>query len=130
MQGVCTSIHRVTKTVDMPRSIVQNIVRNILRHYAYKLQLVQKLLPYDFETRFSLQFFASLEVDSDWLWNILWTDKADFYLDGSVNTSNCRIWEPENPCPTLHVPLQSLKITVWCGFNSSSFIFGPYFLRN
>ncbi|GFT07403.1 transposable element tc3 transposase [Trichonephila clavipes] len=60
-------------------------MRNILRYYSYKLQLVQELLPHDFETRhlFSLQFLAHLEVDPEWPWNILWTDEAHFHLDGS-----------------------------------------------
>ncbi|GFW72759.1 uncharacterized protein TNCV_1266031 [Trichonephila clavipes] len=84
-------------------------------------------LPHDFETRhlFSLQFLARLEVDPEWLWNILWTDEAHFHLDSSVNTHNCRIWESDNPHSTLQVPLHSPKVTVWCGF-FASFILGPY----
>ncbi|GFS61082.1 transposable element tc3 transposase [Trichonephila clavipes] len=105
-------------------------MRNILRYYPYKLQLVQELLPHDFETRhlFSLQFLARLEVDPERPWNILWTDEAHFHLDGSVNTHNCRIWESDNPHSTLQVPLHSPKVTVWCGF-SASFILGPYFFE-
>ncbi|GFU63903.1 uncharacterized protein TNCV_4204201 [Trichonephila clavipes] len=89
-----------------------------------------ELLPHDFETRhlFSLQFLARLEVDSEWPWNILWTDEAPFHLNGSVNTHNCQIWETDNPHSTLQVPLHSPKVTVWCGF-STSFILGPYFFE-
>lgn len=125
-----TSIRRVAEAVDMPRSTVQSIIRRILRYYPYKLQLVQELLPHDFDSRhlFSLQFLARLHVDSEWPWNILWTDEANFHLDGSVNTHNCRIWEPENPCSILQVPLHSPKVTVWCGF-TASFILGPYFFE-
>ncbi|GFV08114.1 uncharacterized protein TNCV_1047431 [Trichonephila clavipes] len=60
-----TSIRRVAGALDLPRSTVQKIVRNILRYYPYKLQIVQELLlPHDFESRhlFSLQFRARLEV--------------------------------------------------------------------
>ncbi|GFV12531.1 hypothetical protein TNCV_4591471 [Trichonephila clavipes] len=39
------------RTLDLPSSIVQKIAGNILRYYPYKLQLVQELLPHDFETR-------------------------------------------------------------------------------
>ncbi|GFU67715.1 uncharacterized protein TNCV_4327691 [Trichonephila clavipes] len=92
-----TSVLRVAEALDLPCSIVQKIMRTILRYYPYKFQLAQELLPHDFETRrlFSLQFLARLEVDPEWPWNILWTDKAHFHLDGSVNTHNCvcRIWE-------------------------------------
>ncbi|GFV92923.1 uncharacterized protein TNCV_1693161 [Trichonephila clavipes] len=68
-----TSVRRVAEALDLPRSTVQKIMRNILRYYPYKLQLVQELLPHDFETRhlFSLQCLARLEVDPKWPWNIL-----------------------------------------------------------
>ncbi|GFU84065.1 uncharacterized protein TNCV_679641 [Trichonephila clavipes] len=62
-----TSVRRVAEALDLARSTVQ-IMRNILRYYPYKLQLVQELLPHDFETRhpFSLQFLARLKVDPEW----------------------------------------------------------------
>ncbi|GFX16657.1 transposable element tc3 transposase [Trichonephila clavipes] len=124
------SARRVAEALDLPRSTVQKIMRNILHYYPYKVQFVQELLPHDIETRhlFSLQFLARLEVDPEWPWNILWTDEAHFHLDGSVNTHNCRIWETDNPHSTLRVPLHSPKVTVWCGF-SASFILGLYFFE-
>ncbi|GFV79699.1 uncharacterized protein TNCV_1725241 [Trichonephila clavipes] len=78
------SVRRVAEVLDLPRSTVQKIMRNILRYCPYKLILVQELLPRDFETRhlFSQQFLARLEVDPEWPWNILCTDEAHFYLDG------------------------------------------------
>ncbi|GFU68677.1 uncharacterized protein TNCV_308921 [Trichonephila clavipes] len=106
-----TSVRLLAEALDLPRSTVQKIMRNILRYYPYKLLLLQELLPHDFETRhlFSLQFLARLEVDPEWPWNILWTDEAHFHLDGSVNTHNCRIWESDNLHSTLQVPLHSPK---------------------
>ncbi|GFX36820.1 uncharacterized protein TNCV_3999821 [Trichonephila clavipes] len=97
-----TSVRHAAEALDLPRSTVQ------------KLQLVQELLPHDFETRhlYSLQFPARLEVDPEWPWNILWTDKAHFHLEGSVNTHNCRIWETDNPHSTLQVPQHSPKVSV------------------
>ncbi|GFU86746.1 transposable element tc3 transposase [Trichonephila clavipes] len=125
-----TSVRLVAEALDLPRSTVQKIMRNILRYYPYKLQLVQELLLHDFETRhlFSLQALVRFKVDPEWPWNILWTDEARFHLAGSVNTHNCRIWESDNPHSTLQVPLPSPKVTVWCGF-STFFILGPYFFE-
>ncbi|GFX41555.1 transposable element tc3 transposase [Trichonephila clavipes] len=125
-----TSVRRVAEALDLPRSTVQKIMRNILSYYPYKLQFVQELLPYDFETRhlFSLKFLARLKVDPEWSWNILWTDEAQFHLDGLVNTHNCRIWETDNPHSTLRVPLHSPKVKVLCKF-SAYFILGPYFFE-
>ncbi|GFW13952.1 uncharacterized protein TNCV_4700871 [Trichonephila clavipes] len=105
----------MAEALDLPCSTVQKIMRNILRYYPYKLQLVQELLLHDLETRhlFSLQFLARLEADPEWPLNILWIDKAHFHLDGSVNTHNCQISETDNPHSTLQVPLHSPKIK--CG---------------
>ncbi|GFV65615.1 transposable element tc3 transposase [Trichonephila clavipes] len=127
---VSTSVRRVKESLNLPRSAVQKIMQNILRYYPYKLQFVQELLPYDFETRYliSLQFLARLKVDPEKYWNILWTDEAHFHLDGSVNTHNCRIWETDNPHSILRVPLHSTKVTVGYGF-SASFILGLYFFE-
>ncbi|GFV91679.1 transposable element tc3 transposase [Trichonephila clavipes] len=88
-----TSVRRVEEAIDLPRSTVQKITRNILRYYPYKLQFVQELLPHDFETRhlFSLQFLARLEVDREWPWNILRTDEAHFHLDGAGGPVTCSI---------------------------------------
>ncbi|GFV07165.1 HTH_Tnp_Tc3_2 domain-containing protein [Trichonephila clavipes] len=57
-----TSVRRVAEALDLPRTTAQKIMRNILRCYPYKLQLVQELLPHDFETRhlFALQFLARI----------------------------------------------------------------------
>ncbi|GFX08607.1 uncharacterized protein TNCV_4171061 [Trichonephila clavipes] len=46
-----TSVRRVAEALDLPRSTVQIVMRNILRYYPYMLQFVQELLPHDFETR-------------------------------------------------------------------------------
>ncbi|GFT45052.1 uncharacterized protein TNCV_3790461 [Trichonephila clavipes] len=61
-----TRVRHVAESLDVPRSTVQKIMRNIHRYYPYKLQ-------HDFETRhlFSLQSLARLEVDPEWPWNIL-----------------------------------------------------------
>jgi hypothetical protein len=70
------SVHRVAKALNLLRSTVQKVMRNILWYYSYKLQFFQRLLIQDFETRqqFSLQFFARFEFDTKWPWNMLWTD--------------------------------------------------------
>ncbi|GBM43558.1 hypothetical protein AVEN_252161-1 [Araneus ventricosus] len=69
-----------------------------------------------------------MEVDKAWPWNILWTDKALFHLQGSVKTQNCRIWARENSIQMQPLPLHSQKVTVLCGFRAA-FIVGPFFLE-
>ncbi|GBN56348.1 hypothetical protein AVEN_11437-1 [Araneus ventricosus] len=67
-------------------------------------------------------------VDFTWPWNILWSDEAHFYLNGDVNTHNCRLWAVENPHAIQKYPLYPDKVTVWCGF-MATFIIGPYFFE-
>ncbi|GFS58624.1 uncharacterized protein TNCV_112071 [Trichonephila clavipes] len=62
---------------------------------------LQELLPHDFETRhlFSLLFLARLEVDSEWPWNILWTDDVPFHLDEErvISRQIRHLWPPRSP---------------------------------
>ncbi|GBO15961.1 hypothetical protein AVEN_123548-1 [Araneus ventricosus] len=111
----------------MSVSTVRKILRNILRCYPFKITQVQELVPSDLPKReaFALQFLARMEVDNAWPWNILWTDKANFHLQGSVNTQNCRIWAREHPFQIQPLPLNSQKVTVWCGF-TAAFMVGPF----
>ncbi|UYV79914.1 hypothetical protein LAZ67_18001034 [Cordylochernes scorpioides] len=54
------------------------------------------------------------------------TNKAHFSLNGEVNTRSSRIWATENPRILKEIPLHQPRVTVWCGFTSSSII-GPFF---
>ncbi|GBM95098.1 hypothetical protein AVEN_3702-1 [Araneus ventricosus] len=120
----------ISRTLDMPDSTVRKILRNILQCYPFKITYVQELVPVDLPKReaFALQFLARMEVDNACPWNILWTDKAYFHLQGSANTQNCRIWARENPFQMPRLPLHSQKVTVWCGF-TAAFIVGPFFFE-
>ncbi|GFV15572.1 hypothetical protein TNCV_4835981 [Trichonephila clavipes] len=45
---------------------------------------------------------------------ILFSDEAHFWLNGSVNKQNCRIWSEANPQVYVETPLHPEKLTVWC----------------
>ncbi|GBM08491.1 hypothetical protein AVEN_136581-1 [Araneus ventricosus] len=96
---VTYSTRGISRTFDMLVSTVRKILRNILQCYPFTIMNVQELVPPDMPKReaFALQFLAQMEVDNVWPWDILWTDKAHFHLQGSVNTQNCRIWAREYP---------------------------------
>lgn len=124
------SVPAISRAVDMPYSTVWQVMRRIVGYYPYKIHSLHQLCDRDAEVRqtFALQFLARMAVDAAWPWNILWTDEAHFYLNGKVNTHNCRIWATENPRAIDQVSLHPAKITVWCGF-TSTFIIGPYFFE-
>ncbi|GFV53120.1 hypothetical protein TNCV_4129341 [Trichonephila clavipes] len=45
---------------------------------------------------------------------ILFSDEANFWLNGYVNKQNCRIWSEANPQVYVETPLHPEKLTVWC----------------
>ena len=106
---------------------VRKILHSILHWYPYKIQIVQQRKSHDLQQRlhFALQFLARMEMDDMWPENILWSDEAQFTLEGAVNMQNCRIWDSTKP-PVVHQwPLHSVYVIVWCGF-TSTFILGPF----
>lgn len=125
------SARGVARELNMPWSTVQKFRRKTLRMYPYKFSKLQKLEPGDPERRnnFALEFLARVQVEDDWLENILWSDEAHFTLSSGVNTKNCVIWASENPHACIGQPLHDKKVTVWCGF-TADFILGPYFFEN
>jgi hypothetical protein len=115
----------------MPYSTVWKILRKIIHFYPYKISRVQELRNNDHDKRlnFALTFLARMEVDDAWHWEILWEDEAHFYLNGTVNTQNCRIWDTKSP---ICIQKHSLTFTkgnclVW--FHRRNDL-GPFFYEN
>ncbi|GFX75124.1 transposable element tc3 transposase [Trichonephila clavipes] len=86
-----------------------------MHYFPYKVHQTQELLD-----RVKLQhlsfvasFLNSITVDLPWPWNILWSDEGYFYLNGTVNTKNCRIRAKENSQSHTEILLQSQKVTVF-----------------
>ncbi|UYV79775.1 hypothetical protein LAZ67_18000608 [Cordylochernes scorpioides] len=96
----------------------------------YKIQRFHELKVDDFEKRqeFLAWVFLQIDIDENWLSNVLWTDEAHFSLNGEVNTQNSRIWATENPRIFTEMPLYQVRVTVWCGF-TSSFVIGSFFFE-
>ncbi|UYV60740.1 hypothetical protein LAZ67_1002080 [Cordylochernes scorpioides] len=101
----------------------------LLKRYP-RMEKFHELKVGDFEKRqeFAAWVFRQIDIDENWLSNVLWTDEAHFSLNGEVNTQNSRIWATENPRIFTEMPLHQPRVTVWCGF-TSSFIIGPFFFE-
>ncbi|GFX92584.1 uncharacterized protein TNCV_2520431 [Trichonephila clavipes] len=70
-----------------------------------------------------------MNVNLSWPpWDILWSNEAHFYLSGTINTQNCRIWAKENPRTHKEIPIRSPKVPVWCGFKAT-FNLGLFFFE-
>ncbi|GFU92322.1 hypothetical protein TNCV_1339031 [Trichonephila clavipes] len=55
-----------------------------------------------------------IAVIPDFHKRILFSDEAQFWLNGYVNKQNCRIWSEANPQVHVETPLHPEKLTVWC----------------
>jgi len=63
--------------------------------------------------------------DEEFVTKIVWSDEAQFKLNGRVNRHNCVYWAPEN----LHVHVEKAVnlpgMNVWCGLSARGLI-GPF----
>ncbi|GFX54865.1 hypothetical protein TNCV_3317821 [Trichonephila clavipes] len=68
---------------------------------------------------------AGIETYEVGQWEIIWLEKALFYLDGAVNSQNFRMWSISLSY-VLHQQTQRFDyVTAWCGFNAE-FILGIF----
>ena len=121
------SIRRLSARTGIPRATVHRAVRQVLRLHPYKLQLVQSLHRGDKRRRVEFsQWLLQKWSSASFRKGLIVSDEANFYLSGTVNKQNCRVWGLENPHITLESDIQSPHLTVWCGLCSRGII-GPYF---
>lgn len=120
----CSKIANVTQ---MPLSSTRKILREYLQWRPYRLHTVQYLKETDYELR--IEFAKKMKEklsDSQFISNVLWTDEANFTLDGCVSTHQCVIWAPVNPHTIIQKQVRSKSLSVWVGF-TSNFLIGPFF---
>ncbi|GFV25785.1 uncharacterized protein TNCV_3867551 [Trichonephila clavipes] len=89
----------VEEAVNVSHRTIRKALRNIMHYFPFKIRHTQELFDRDKPQclSFSVNFLNRMTVDLSWPWNILRSDEAHFYLNGTVNTQNCHIWAKENP---------------------------------
>ncbi|XP_035226341.1 uncharacterized protein LOC118198705 [Stegodyphus dumicola] len=94
-----SSARGVARQLGMNYSTVCRVLRRVIGFYPYKIRRLPELKPSDYDKRvtFPLSFLARVEIDDAFPWHILWEDECHFYLIGSVNSQNRRIWASEQP---------------------------------
>jgi len=124
------SMRRLSAKTGVSRSWVHCILRQQLRLYPYKLQLVQRLHRGDKAKRLRFcRWILDKWGSPSFRRSLLFSDEANFYLNGQVHKQNCRIWGDENPHALVEQDQQSPHLTVWCGLSSRG-ILGPYFFQS
>lgn len=121
------SIRKAACALGTSYTTVRNILVDELHLKPYKYHMCQQLRAPDYEKR--LQFahwYLSRPTETPKFF--ICSDEAYFYLTESVNKQNNRIWCESRPSNRIQVPLQDLKIHVWCAISAKR-IFGPFYFE-
>ncbi|UYV71440.1 hypothetical protein LAZ67_8003203 [Cordylochernes scorpioides] len=59
---------------------------------------------------FAAWVLRQIDIDENWLSNVLWTDDAHFSLNGEFNVQNSRIWATENLRIFTEMPLYQPRV--------------------
>uniref|UniRef100_A0A3Q3KZL0 DUF4817 domain-containing protein n=1 Tax=Mastacembelus armatus TaxID=205130 RepID=A0A3Q3KZL0_9TELE len=128
------SPQRSTRRMSLESGISRTSLRRILathKLHPYKLQLLQHLNEDDPDRRTQFAEWAKqkLEQDPQFTQKILFSDEANFYVNGEVNKQNHRYWSDTNPHwidPSKTVGTK--KVMVWCGIWGTKIV-GPFFIN-
>jgi transposase len=122
------SLRRTSEEIGISKSVIHRVLQANKWH-PYKIQLLQKLNEDDPDRRLEFCDWALQQYHADRLFpfTILFSDEANFYINGEVNKQNTRYWSSENPHWMEATKEQGCaKVMVWCGIWDSKII-GPFF---
>ena len=75
------------------------------------------------------KFVAKMDENGKWINDVLFTDEAHFYLNGTISAKNSRFWGRNPPTEVEQQPLHSKKCTAWCALGASGII-GPFWFED
>lgn len=61
--------------------------------------------------------------DDDFLDRLVFSDKVTFYLNGTVNRHNVRIWSTDQPLAIVEHESDSPKLNIFCAISKTKVIF-------
>ena len=108
------SVRRLAVRVGTSAATVHRILRQQIKLFPYKVQLLQRLKRGDKAKRLRFCKWALTKWRSAGFQNFLFmTDEGQFHTDGTVNKQNCILWGDEKPRAHAEQELQSPSLTVW-----------------
>lgn len=125
---------QTTKNVANTCEISQSLVKKILhksKFHPYKMKILHQLTDNDPDKRTDFCEMMSERVthNPDYVKHICFSDESTFFVNGNVNTQNCRYWSDENPHFFREGHTQyPEKLNVWAGILGDHII-GPIFLE-
>lgn len=103
---------------------LRRILHQDLKFHPYKLAVVQKLNPRDFDSR--QRTCEAIVENQPNNTVVFFSDEAHFHLSGCVSKQNMRYLSGVNPQELHEKPLHAERVTVWCALSRTAII-GPWF---
>jgi hypothetical protein len=87
----------IALNTNIGRESIQTIFNEELKLFPYKVQIMRKIPENLFQKRLYIcnKMLQKLQLDSDLLDKIWFSNESHFYLDGHCNKQNWRIWGSE-----------------------------------
>lgn len=113
--------------------VSRSSVRRILKEVKWKVYVPRLLHAMneddpDRRVEYCEWFERMVRVDEEFAGKFVWSDEAQFKLNGTVNRHNCVYWAPDNPHVHVDKAVNLPGLTVWCGLSSRGLI-GPFFFE-
>ena len=123
------SQRKLEKNLDISRRSIGRMLKE-MKLKPYRPRLINKLNEDDPDRRieFCEKILNEVHSDGNFLKKILWTDEANFYLDGCVNRHNCVYYRESNPLIFFEKSQFSPKILVWMGVCYDGIV-GPFIFK-
>lgn len=124
-----TSVRRGSVELGMSQASYYRSLKK-LHLKTYLPQFVVELSEDDFDRRaeFCETWLSKFEENPQLVNKIVWSDEAEFKLNGRINRHNCSYWAKENPHVQLPVKHSNAGVMVWCGLTSNGLL-GPFFFE-
>lgn len=135
LANVAVNPHISTRQLAEDHGVSRSSVGRILHRnnfHPYKMSILHELKPTDFANRVEFCAWALVQAQGDpaWTSDILFSDEALFYLNGTVNKQNYRYWADVNPHWMVgSKKMNAPRVMVWCGIWHNTII-GPYFFED
>ncbi|PSN52229.1 hypothetical protein C0J52_12759 [Blattella germanica] len=86
--------HRASRETGIPQSTIVKILHKRLHFHAYKVQILQALMPEDRPRRaeFATLMLERIDADNEYLNKVCFSDEVTFHTSGTVNRHNVQIW--------------------------------------
>ena len=107
-------MRRASKELNISHESVRRCLK-LDKWHSYKPQILHTLKDNDYSVWLSFAIDELLRINESekYLQRIIFSDKANFHINGNVNRHNCRYWATENPDYVLQIPLHSPKVVVY-----------------